>query len=304
MKVILVVFASLILLATVLGTRRLINPGFMPVLQPKRGKRSRRTTAVVAATLLMMGLLLKANPALAFKPDEQGHLGITSEAIRGNRILPPTWRVVNGVRYYFSANAITEIRNANAATDNLIFGGAGFWVSENHFDNEGFFDSSTRLLRLKNTIVINLRSSSPNGVAARNDLGGALHTIQDYYAHTNWVELGARVIDPRLGKSTFPNPSPSVQTSPLNDSGTLLPGLTQLTSGYFTFPFLCSAPPGKTRHGAPGCSTGLNKDDPTGSSYSQARHLAVWASRDFIEQILNYPGVAGNARAIRALMGR
>lgn len=190
---------------------------------------------------------------------------------------------------------------------NTFFGGRGFWISENHFDNEGFVASSTRLIRLKNSIVSNIISRSPDGVGARKDLGGALHTIQDYYAHTNWVELGAVIIDPRLGRTVIPDPSPSTPTSPFDDPGTLLPGLTQLTSGYFNIsifnPVPCDAPSGKTRHGIFLCPNGLNKDDPSRLGYTQARNLAVIASRDFIEQILNSPGVAGNAKAIRALMG-
>jgi hypothetical protein len=46
----------------------------------------------------------------------------------------------------------------------------------------------------------------------------------------------------------------------------------------------------------------LNKDDPSRPGFDQARALAVTASEDFLAQILDDPSVAGNARAIKALM--
>jgi von Willebrand factor A domain-containing protein 7 len=246
--------------------------------------------------MLLLGSLLSAKSSLAFKPDEAGHLGITSAAILN--IAEP----VGGVRFRFSHQALMEIRDANISTDSPIPPITGdFFIPEKHFDNEEFFASTTRLLNLKNYIISQITSPSPNGRNARIALGGALHTIQDFYAHTNWVEMGNTSIDTRLGRTTIPKPASTLVTSPVNDPGVLLP--TQLTSGYFITPPYCSAPRGKTRHGSPVCPTGLNKDDSSRPGYQQARNLAILASQDFIYQILRSPGVAGNSRAIRALMG-
>lgn len=256
-----------------------------------KDKSTVRNFAVITA-MLLFGSLLPATSALAFKPDEAGHLGITSAAILN--IAEP----VGGVRLRFSHQALMEIRDANISTDSLT---GDFFIAEKHFDNEQFYAATTRLLNLKNYIISQITSSSPNGRNARIALGGALHTIQDFYAHTNWVEMGNSSIDTRLGRSTIPNPPSTLLTSPVNDPGVLLP--TQLTSGYFITPPYCSAPRGKTRHGSPVCPTGLNKDDPSRPGYQQARNLAILASQDFIYQILRSPGVAGNSRAIRALMG-
>ncbi|BAZ19412.1 hypothetical protein NIES4073_02820 (plasmid) [Kalymmatonema gypsitolerans NIES-4073] len=247
--------------------------------------------------------------ALAFNPDEEGHLGITSEAIRGNSVVSPSKpivspleRVVNSVKLRFSDTALQEIRDANRSTDFSTT----FLDPEKHFDNEEFFNGTTRLVEFKNYIIGQITNPFfPNGANARIALGGALHTIQDFYAHTNWVDLSSLpVIDSRLGRTTFDSPNPkSTPTSPTNDPSTLLPGLTQLTSGYFTVSSPCSAPPGKTRHGSFICPTGLNKDEPGRVGYNKARRLAVIASQDYINQILDAPGVAGNANAIRILMG-
>ena len=47
-------------------------------------------------------------------------------------------------------------------------------------------------------ILLHLNSGS--GDSARHALGKALHTIQDFYSHSNWVELGNRLPHPGLGR--------------------------------------------------------------------------------------------------------
>lgn len=274
-----------------------------------KDKNTVRNFAVITAALLF-GSLLTAKSALAFKPNEEGHLGITSETVKGNSVVSPSKaivspieRVVSGARLKFSDQALQEIRNANWSTDYS----STFFDSEKHFDNEEFLGGTRRLVEFKQYIIRQITSSSPNGANARIALGGALHTIQDFYAHTNWVELSSRpVIDVRLGRVAFDSPIPkSTQTSPINNSSILLPGLTQLTSGYFKLGSCTPDRPGKTLHGGSGlgCPNGLNKDEPSRPGYAKARKLAVIASQDYINQILDAPGVAGNTRAIRALMG-
>jgi hypothetical protein len=255
---------------------------------------SRSLSCAIAITILALGFFPVTKSALAFKPDEAGHLGITSTAIFS------ITELVGSVRLKFSRQAHTEIRDANISTDSLT---GDAWVAEKHFDNEEFPAATTRLLKLKSYIIGQITSPSPNGKNARIALGGALHTIQDFYAHTNWVEMGNTGIDTRLGRTTIPKPPLSLQSSLMNDPGVLLPRVPHLTSGYFLPVTFCSAPPGKTRHGWTICPNGLNKDDSSRPRYTQARTLAVYASQDFINQILKAPGVNGNARAIRALMG-
>lgn len=264
----------------------------------RRGRNTSKSFVIafaITTALLLFGSLFTPNSVLAFKPDEAGHLSITSAAILG--IAEP----VGGVQLRFSRQALTEIRDANVSTDSPLTG--DFWASEKHFDNEEFPAATTRLLNLKSYIIGQLLSRSPNGKNARIALGGALHTIQDFYAHTNWVEMGNTGIDIRLGRTTILKPPASLQSSPMNDPGVLLARVPHLTSGYFLPVTFCSAPPGKTRHGWGACPNGLNKDDSGRPRYMQARTLATYASQDFINQIIKAPGVAGNARAIRTLMG-
>ncbi len=253
-----------------------------------RGLSSRSVPLFAALTLLLLPSI-----ASAFKPNDAGHLGITSEALRA------TTRTVQSKTYKFSERAIRQIRKANEDTDCLSCqGNASF-----HFDDEAFAAGTARLVNLRADVIAKITADPPQGDEARRSLGGALHTLQDFYAHTNWVELGTGGIDARLGRSTYAGPGAGVATCPA-DAGTLGgAGTTTLTSGYFLFSMgLCGVPAGKCRHGVPGCSSGLNKDDASRPGYVAARALAVQASQDFLNQILDDPTVANNPRAIRALM--
>jgi hypothetical protein len=247
-------------------------------------------TRIVIASMVIQTVALR--PALAFKPNDAGHLGITSEALKA------TERTVSSETLKFSDRAIQQIRDANKDTDCLSCQGN----AEFHFDDESFSSATARLTSLRANVISKITASSPDGASARKDLGGALHTLQDFYAHSNWVELGNAGIDSRLGRSTYGGLPLSVATCPSN-AGTLGgSGLTSLTSGWFKIP-LCVPPTGKCRHGIPiACSSGLNKDDAGRTGYTAARSLAVDASKDFLNQILDASGVAGNAKAIKALM--
>src|SRR5205085_6950198 len=50
------------------------------------------------------------------------------------------------------------------------------------------------------------------------------------------------------------------------------------------------------------CPGGLNHDDASRPGFTTARALAVEASKDFLNQILDDSRVAGNGKAIKALM--
>jgi len=68
---------------------------------------------------------------------------------------------------------------------------------------------------------------------------------------------------------------------------------------------LCDAPSGKCRHGVTLgnlCPSGLNKDDDSREGFETARSLAVSATQDFLNQVLQDPQVANNAKAIKLLL--
>lgn len=243
--------------------------------------------------LLSLELALEA-PALAFMPII--HKEITSEALSSIQFS------LDGQPLRFSQRAIQEINSANEHTDDPAFQ----TQSSFHFDNEDFTGGSNRLVKLKERIVKKIISENPPAGSARSDLGGALHTVQDFYAHSNWVELGNNGINLDLGRVSFTGADNRAVTCP-DDAGVLgSAGLRELTSGYFLFSQgLCGVPSGKCRHGVKllGCPSGLNKDDSSRAGFSKARQLAVLASKDFLDQILSDPRVVNNLRAVKALMG-
>lgn len=67
-----------------------------------------------------------------------------------------------------------------------------------HFDGENFEGGQTRLVQLKKECIAALQAGDAD--TARKSLGGALHSLQDFYAHSNWVELGHTDILKDLGK--------------------------------------------------------------------------------------------------------
>src|SRR5262249_14388166 len=73
--------------------------------------------------------------------------------------------------------------------------------ASDHFDSETFLRASNNVFSAKNAILKDLGGHSPDFIAARRELGGALHTLQDFYAHSNYVDLGYTNPDERIGKS-------------------------------------------------------------------------------------------------------
>ncbi|XP_007445014.2 von Willebrand factor A domain-containing protein 7-like, partial [Python bivittatus] len=81
--------------------------------------------------------------------------------------------------------AIAEVANANAAMDfvNTTRDDPVF-----HFDSELIHSTNARLLQVRKEVLQAVRSEQ-YGIA-RKMLGQLLHSLQDFYSHSNWVELG------------------------------------------------------------------------------------------------------------------
>lgn len=252
-----------------------------------------RLSAVVLC-LLLVGTSPRA--LWAFKPAI--HADITREALA--EIHP----VVDGVVLAFEPEAVEEIVRANEGTDI-------FWkhlLAGHHVDDDAFGAASQRLVDLRGEVVEALTGGCVDGARAREALGTAFHTLQDFYAHSNWVELqGGSEIHPELGLRTFEGPGPYDLTCE-EDEFTPVPELSMLTSGWFPLVGLfCLAPPwGKCRHGLAwgpfDCSEGLNKDDPNRPLHTEARGLAKVATGEFLSQILEDPRIQGKPRALSALL--
>lgn len=273
--------------------------------------------ATILVCLLLLGFLLgMPSPALAFDAKVYGipvlkdiHGEITTEVLKNYR--------VDGVDRGFNPNsAIPTIVRANNDTDKI----ENQSDSKLHFDNENFRGGSERLKNLKAEIVnevqkqLKIEPSRRSTQKSYQHLGGALHTVQDFYAHSNWVEIhkDSPEINRDLGQEIFDGAGENTPTCSTG-SGTLDEGLKQLTSGYFKgLSSPCEYPPGiireKCLHGwsfGTSCP-GINKDNPArseeGYDYDTARALAINATKDYLDQILKEGPLAGNVDAAKFLM--
>ncbi|XP_008065915.1 von Willebrand factor A domain-containing protein 7 [Carlito syrichta] len=186
--------------------------------------------------------------------------------------------------------ALGEVSRANAAQDFLP-------TSKNnpdlHFDAERLGQGRTQLVgALRETLVA---ARALDHTLARQRLGAALHALQDFYSHSNWVELGEQRPHPHLlwprqelqNLAQVDDPTCS-DCEELSCPGNWL-GFTRLTSGYFgTHP---PKPPGKCSHGGHFDQSssqpprgGINKDStspgfsPHHMLHLQAAKLALSAS--------------------------
>ncbi|MGI2904119.1 HET-C-related protein [Tolypothrix sp. VBCCA 56010] len=251
---------------------------------------------IILVCLLSLGFLLgMPSTALAFKVPI--HEQITREVFADFQV------VAGGQTLKFTDYAINQIVNANKHTDDL----PNQANSEMHFDGEDFAGGSKRVMDLKEKVISKVTTEEPESTSARNDLGTALHTIQDFYAHSNWVELGhsSPNINRKIGTEIFSGADKNTPTCP-TDPGTLGgAGLSQLTSGYFILSnqLACGVPQGKCRHGVPVvCPDGLNKDDDSRPGFLTARPLAVDATKDYLNQIFSDSRITGNINVIKLLM--
>jgi hypothetical protein len=181
--------------------------------------------------------------------------------------------------------AVTAIGLSNEAVD------ADQTSSAKHFDGENFAGAKDVMITNMDAGVFEALSDAPT--SARVSVGAALHTIQDFYAHTNWVELGNTTINPNLYtfRSIGTIAGPREQTCAIEDGGQLL--TTKLTSGYYGGEDVTPLIAGKCRHGGPtdfgpGFG-GMNKDfntvllSPHATFHNQAAALAVKASVQFLK---------------------
>ncbi|XP_075835553.1 von Willebrand factor A domain-containing protein 7 isoform X2 [Microtus pennsylvanicus] len=144
--------------------------------------------------------------------------------------------------------ALGEVARANAAQDFLP-------ASKNnpdlHFDAERLVQGRTLLVEALRETVVAARAFEHT--LARQRLGAALHALQDFYSHSNWVELGKQQPHPHLlwprlelwSLAQVGDPTCS-DCEELSCPGNLLDS-TLLTSGYFGMD--PPKPPGKCSHG-------------------------------------------------------
>ncbi|CAF1566970.1 unnamed protein product [Didymodactylos carnosus] len=175
-----------------------------------------------------------------------------------------------------------------------------------HFDSETFNEGaqliSTKLEAAKISIL-----NDKNYVLAQEIFGSLLHTIQDFYSHTNWIELGYNVPNNALGRNEIlGNYAPKWLRTCINCEGdscktNIEPYVIEnnfLTSGYFYLKTMGipieEKPFGKCSHGGLNDYTintdatggGINKDT-FNSVHGHLHAKAAFVSYQATIQILN-----------------
>ncbi|CAK6969157.1 von Willebrand factor A domain-containing protein 7-like [Scomber scombrus] len=171
-----------------------------------------------------------------------------------------------------------------------------------HFVDEAF--EGGRDLITAGVSYVKASVKKENFVAARWTLGQILHPLQDFYSHSNWVEMGntapySTLIRPDQPFENLAGPNTPTCRSCVggNCDDNLLPELQQkglLTTGYFSF-FSSAKPAGKCSHGGFFDWTsrrdpvgGINKDDLSSdhaSFHHNATDVALEASMELLEDI-------------------
>ncbi|XP_051801333.1 von Willebrand factor A domain-containing protein 7-like [Acanthochromis polyacanthus] len=173
---------------------------------------------------------------------------------------------------------------------------------DHHFDDEKF--EGGRDIITAGVSAVKKSVKLENFVAGRWTLGRVCHTLQDFYSHSNWVELGNNAPysvlikpDQALDNLAGPNISTCRNCTGANCTDNILPDVLQqglLTSGYFNL-FSSAKPDGKCSHGGTFDRTskrdpigGINKDT-VGSSHGSLHHkaadVAVNATMELLEDI-------------------
>jgi hypothetical protein len=134
-----------------------------------------------------------------------------------------TWSAINS-RYvpYFGVDkptdpmmgARTQIIAGSAIVDDHGKAPEGEDIkSYAHFGDENFDQSQARLIEFRKRVVQSLKVG--DATDARLTLGRPLHTLQDFYSHTNWVELDNTVPSQELGRENgrvYPKTPDGVRT--------------------------------------------------------------------------------------------
>lgn len=238
-------------------------------------------TAVLAGGGLVAGSARAFPPINALALGGYSHESITQHVM--TELAAEFFQATRSTRSMWEARK--EVVWANAAVD-------GDQVhSAFHFDGENFDGGQRRLQHLRSLTAQRLRADQP--AKAREALGQALHTLQDFYTHTSWIELGNRWPNPALGRPGQAIGNVARLSEATCEGSDLLTD--KLTSGYHGGQDRVPVVPGKCRHGGlsdrgPG-DGGINKDminstmSPHHDFHYEAVRVAELATAQFIRDI-------------------
>lgn len=231
------------------------------------------------------------------------HQDITREALRKISIQSQLGRST------FTASAIEVIVEANRQVDDVQV------MPSLHCDDNNLNACSLRIGDLKKIIISRLSDPNPAGMTeeeqwvradyTRQYIGSALHTLQDFYSHTNWVENNPTTVATFLGNSPLPRfDGNSVEKNCAPDTSTLVTRKPfHLISGYAIGTGVVDlqiaiVPDFECAHGL--VQNGIHKDWPERIGGATAKKLAVVATVEFVQQII---AQASNPQSVCAFLG-
>ncbi|MCH7335515.1 hypothetical protein [Acinetobacter sp. NIPH 2699] len=164
------------------------------------------------SSLIISGFLLPTSISNAFKPNEtlHGHkkitLGVLDHGYSYGTLGVDKFKtkLSDGREVAFTTEAAEHVFQGNRSTDQAW---ASFKVKGEkidlvgelsnpvaHCDDELIDECRQRIVKLKDSVIQKLQqyiqTENPQTLGhARGDLGKALHTIQDFYAHSNYADL-------------------------------------------------------------------------------------------------------------------
>ncbi|XP_053703540.1 von Willebrand factor A domain-containing protein 7-like [Synchiropus splendidus] len=194
--------------------------------------------------------------------------------------------------------AITLIQLMNVRVDIRYVLNASFHFDDEHI-NEG------RAIITSNLQAVKAANKQENYEAARKALGMLMHSLQDFYSHSNWVELNFAFPNPNLIRSDTRVGNIAALTRATcrscdrdNCTNNILEDIISdrvLTTGYFSLNPLAEKPAGKCSHGGAVDLTssqeptgGINKDSLTASHghlHTKAASLATAATSQMLEDV-------------------
>ncbi|XP_039624589.1 von Willebrand factor A domain-containing protein 7 isoform X2 [Polypterus senegalus] len=203
-------------------------------------------------------------------------------------------------------HAVNEIVRANAAMDFISSTRSNPIL---HFDSERIQEANDLLFKSRKQIIDSIQAGDFKG--AREKLGRVLHSLQDFYSHSNWIEMGFRKIHPKLLKSTEKvgllapeNMQTCTDCDRFTCNNNILEKINKnkfLTTGYYGDD--PKKPPGKCSHGGifdksrhQSAKGGINKDttsflfSPHNYLHEDAAHLATLATVATLEDLWNAVG--------------
>uniref|UniRef100_A0A8C6T049 von Willebrand factor A domain-containing protein 7-like n=1 Tax=Neogobius melanostomus TaxID=47308 RepID=A0A8C6T049_9GOBI len=175
-------------------------------------------------------------------------------------------------------------------------------IPSRHFDDESFHEGKKHITDGLDAVKASIKEE--NYVAARTKLGEILHTLQDFYSHSNWIEMGN--VHPNTGlikkNATIGNITakdrPTCRNCTTDCTNNILEDILNeklLTSAYFSPLSSNSKPKGKCSHGGIQDKTrhteatgGINKDSLNSSHghlHTKAAEVATAATYELLDDV-------------------